>query len=33
MKTTLFMAVSANGFVASGDGAEDFLPHEEGNYF
>lgn len=28
MKTTLFMAVSANGFVARSDGDEDFLPHE-----
>ena len=28
MKTTLFMAVSANGFVARKDGDEDFLPHE-----
>lgn len=27
MKTTLFMAVSANGFVARRDGDEDFLPH------
>lgn len=28
MKTTLFMAVSANGFVSRRDGDEDFLPHE-----
>lgn len=28
MKTTLFMAISANGFVAREDGNEDFLPHE-----
>ncbi len=28
MKTTLFMAVSANGYVARRDGDEDFLPHE-----
>ncbi len=28
MKTTLFMAVSANGFVARKDGNEDFLPHD-----
>ena len=28
MKTTLFMAVSANGFVARRDGDEDFLPHD-----
>jgi dihydrofolate reductase len=28
MKTTLFMAISANGFVARRDGDEDFLPHE-----
>lgn len=28
MKTTLFMAVSANGFVARKNGNEDFLPHD-----
>ena len=28
MKTTLFMAVSANGFVARRDGDEDFLSHD-----
>lgn len=28
MKATLFMATSANGYVARRDGDEDFLPHE-----
>ncbi|MFH1404529.1 MAG: dihydrofolate reductase family protein [Patescibacteria group bacterium] len=28
MKTTLFMAMSADGFVADEHGSEDFLPHE-----
>lgn len=28
MKTTLFMATTANGFVARRDGDEDFLPHD-----
>ena len=28
MKATLFMAISANGFVAKVDGNEDFLPHK-----
>lgn len=28
MKATLYMAVSANGFVARKDGNEDFLPHD-----
>ncbi|MBD3362333.1 hypothetical protein GF362_01280 [Candidatus Dojkabacteria bacterium] len=28
MKTTLFMAVSVNGYVADTDGGEDFLSHE-----